>query len=71
MAHTSYRHKEENTKNRRKREARQQELGMDALKKEEDSYNRELYGELIPTLYSWMTPDEQMKRAEEISKDVD
>jgi hypothetical protein len=49
------------------------EIGLDGLKQEmyDNDYNLELYGEFVPTLFSWIDPNEQMKRCEEITKDVD
>lgn len=37
------------------------------MKKKED-YDLELYGEMVPTLNAWMTPDKQRERVEEIEE---
>lgn len=36
--------------------------------KKKDEYNLELYGEMVPTLNAWMTPEEQKQRVEEIEE---
>ncbi|CDF58934.1 hypothetical protein [Thermobrachium celere] len=33
-----------------------------------DEYNLNLYGEMVPTEFAWMTPEEQRKRVEEIEE---
>lgn len=40
--------------------------GRDSLNSEEYEYNLEVYGEMIPSVFSWMTPEEQRKRVQEI-----
>lgn len=40
--------------------------GRDSLNPEEYEYNLEVYGEMIPSVFSWMTPEEQRKRVQEI-----
>lgn len=43
-------------------------LGEDGLGQGEANYNLEYYGEMIPTIFAWITPEEQKRRAEEMGE---
>lgn len=43
-------------------------IGSDGLKITEYQYNLENYGEAVPSYFSWITPDEQRIRAEDMEK---
>ncbi|SHE76489.1 MULTISPECIES: hypothetical protein [Caloramator] len=33
-----------------------------------DEYNLHLYGEMVPSEFAWMTPEEQRKRVDEVEQ---
>lgn len=41
-------------------------LGEDGLSQGDFGYNLEYYGEMVPTVFAWITPEEQKRRAEEM-----
>lgn len=45
-------------------------IGKDGLKEIDDNFNLEIYPEFVPTLNSWISPEEQKKRLQEISKNL-
>lgn len=43
----------------------------EGIKEKDRNYNLNLYGEMLPPLYSWMTPEEQRRRTEDINNMMD
>lgn len=50
----------------RSRKVLEDRYGRDNLSSEEYEYNLQNYGEMVPSVFSWMTPEDQKKRASEI-----
>jgi hypothetical protein len=46
-------------------------IGKDGLKENTDNFNLGVYPEFVPTLNSWISPEEQKKRVQEISENLE
>jgi hypothetical protein len=41
--------------------------GYSGAKEKDRSHNFDIYGEMVPSLYSWMTPEEQRRKTEQMN----
>jgi hypothetical protein len=67
MGNSTYRRIEKNSNI----EKLDKSIGKDGLKENTDDFNLEVYPEFVPTLNSWISPEEQKKRAQEISENLE
>lgn len=67
MGNSTYRHTEKNSDI----EKLEKSIGKDGLKEHTDNFNLEIYPEFVPTFNSWISPEEQKKRVQEISKNLE